>query len=157
MRKIKILLLSLFALSILTGFENQDKLVIHEAEITIIESEGILRYDFIIENTGDTPIKSNFDYPGNHPFGIEFVVRPSDELADQMVMEENTSFNKMLSMGRGQLEFFEAGAKMPVHLEYKMKKDANPKQVEKLALDSDLLILDGVDIAVQFDLRENLK
>lgn len=154
MRKVKILFFTILASTILTGFENQNRLVINEAEATIIESEGILRYDFIIENTGDTPIESSFDYPGHHPLGIEFVVRPNDKLAAQMVMEENTSFHKMLSMGRGQLEFFEAGAKMPVHLEYKIKKDADLKQVEQLALDSDLLILDGVDIAVEFGLKE---
>ena len=43
---------------------------------------------------------------------------------------------------------------MSVHLEYKMKDDVNPEKVKKLAYDSTLLILDGVDIAIEFPLQE---
>ncbi|MCM3397157.1 hypothetical protein M3638_04805 [Oceanobacillus profundus] len=148
------LLVLFLAFSILTGFEHQDKLEITDTEITVIQSEGLLRYDFKIKNNGEIPIESDFDYPGQHPFGIEFVIRPNEKLSEVMVMEKRTNYNKMFSLGSGHSGYFEPNTEMSVHLEYKMKDDVNPEKVKKLAYDSTLLILDGVDIAIEFPLQE---
>lgn len=138
----------------LVAFDNQDKLELTNAEITVNESERVLRYDFTIKNTGDAVIKSEFDYPGQHPLGFEFVVRPNNNLATHMVMEDNTTYEKMLSMGSGQKEYFEPGTEMPIHLEYKIKDNADLDQVEQLAKDATLLILDGVDIAMEIAIKD---
>lgn len=154
MKKIGFLLVLCFVFSLLTAFENQDKLEITDTEITVNQSEDILRYDFKIKNTGEATIESDFDYPGQHPFGIEFIVQPNEKLSELMIMEEHTNYKKMLPLGSGHAGFFEPNVEMPVYLEYKIKDDVNPEEVKELAYDASLLILDGVDITVKFPLQE---
>ncbi|WP_339227437.1 hypothetical protein NSQ77_17965 [Oceanobacillus sp. FSL K6-2867] len=154
MKKIGFLFILFLVFNLLTGFENQNKLEITDTEITVIQSEGILRYDFKIKNNGEIPIESDFDYPGQHPFGIEFVIQPNQKLSEVMVMEKHTNYNKMLSLGSGYSEYFEPNTEMSVHLEYKIKDDVEPEKVQEFAYDATLLILDGVDIAAEFSLEK---
>ncbi|MFD1849429.1 hypothetical protein [Oceanobacillus bengalensis] len=150
----RIFILICIALPFLTGFEGAENLEVLDIELTIIKSEGSLRYDFLLENTGDKPIESDFDYPGQHPFGIEFVVRPNDELATLMEMEPNTKYKKMQPMGSGSRGYFEPGEEAPFHVSYKIKDDVNFEQVKKQALNSTLLILDGVTVSAEYPLDE---
>ncbi|MEC5423953.1 hypothetical protein QGM71_10670 [Virgibacillus sp. C22-A2] len=137
----------------LTGFDHADKLKLTDSEITIIKSENILRYDFKIMNIGEEPIKSEFDYPGHHIYGIEIVVRPNEELAMLMEMDENSSYKKMLPMGSGFTGYFQPNVEAAFHIEYKIKEDSNLKEVTNQAKNATLLILDGIDIETEIPLN----
>lgn len=151
-RIVYLLLLCIFFIG-LTGFDNQDKLKISKAEITIIKSEDILRYDFKIKNTGKSPVKSEFDYPGHHLYGIEMVVRPSEKLASFMMMVEDTKYKKMVPMGGGNSGQIDPGNEGSFHAEYKIKEGADLDKVRKHAFDSTVLILDGLNITAEFPLK----
>lgn len=147
----RIVLLSL-AVPFLFAFENADQLELTDLEITLDETEGILRYDFMIVNTGDSVIKSDFDYPGHNPMGIEFVVTPEDKLAKQMEMVNHSEFKKMLMIERGNPGYFAPDEKTPFHVSYKIKDSADLDKVLDHALEAKLLILDGVSISKEFPL-----
>ena len=149
----KLILLSI-AVPFLFAFENADQLKLTDLEISVEESESILRYDFMIENTGESVIKSDFDYPGHNPIGIEFVVTPEDTLAKQMEMVNHTKFKKMLMIERGNPGYFAPGQKTPFHISYKIKESANVEKVLDHALKAKLLILDGVQISKEYPLNK---
>ncbi|RDW20108.1 hypothetical protein CWR48_05180 [Oceanobacillus arenosus] len=153
MKRILALIFICITYCIVTGFDNADQLKLSDVEITIIKSDGVLRYDFKIKNTGETPIKSEFDYPGRHPLGIELVVRPNEKLATQMEMEENTKYRKMRPRGAGSSSYFQPGVETHFYVEYQVKKGADYDKVRKYALDSTLLILDGMDVSAEFPLN----
>ncbi|TDK61755.1 hypothetical protein E2K98_12765 [Bacillus salipaludis] len=147
-----LLLFSTFTFFFLTGFDKTELINISNIETTIIKAENVLRYDIKLKNSGTTPLKSEFDYPGQHYYGIELVVRPNKKLASKMEMVEDSKFFKMLPMGSGATGSIEPGTEGSFHLEYKIKKGANLKEVKKLAFDSTLLILDGVNIIKEIPL-----
>lgn len=152
----KVLFPIVFLFIFLTGFDHADNLEITNIETTVIEANHELRFDFEIKNNGNQPIKSEFDYPGSHPYGIELVVKPNEELAKLMEMEENTKHPKMLSLGSGSRGFFEADSESYFHVSYQIKDGADFDKVKKHALDSTLLILDGIEISAEFPLK-NMK
>ncbi|MDQ0253911.1 hypothetical protein J2S74_001283 [Evansella vedderi] len=155
MKKIAaILLIGLLIGGILLGFDNTDKLEVTNSETTVIKSERILRYDFTIENTGDTPIQSKFDYPGHHYFGIEVVVRPNEKLASLMEMVQDSKYDKMIFRGGGGGGSFEPSNKSKFHLEYEIKEGSDLDKVKKYAYDSTLLILDGPNVIAEIDLSK---
>ncbi|RLL46562.1 hypothetical protein D8M04_04965 [Oceanobacillus piezotolerans] len=143
-----------FIFLILTGFDNADDLIIKEMDITIDPASNELRYDFLIENTGEKPIKSDFDYPGQHPLGVEFVVQPNRTLAPYMELEPNSKYKKMLLLERGSTSYFEPGVESPFYLSYKIKDDADLNRLEKQAFHAKLLIIDGVNVSAEFPLKE---
>ncbi|RKQ35519.1 hypothetical protein [Oceanobacillus halophilus] len=151
MKKIILLCLLFF---MLTGFEQADQLKITNVETTIIQTNQELRYDFTIENTGEKPIESDFDYPGYHPFGIELAVKPNENLANLMKMVQDTKYKKMIPLGSGSSGYFPPGEDASFHVSYQIKDDAELEKVKKHALDSTLLILDGVDISAEFLLHK---
>lgn len=136
------------------GFDRAEQITISNIETTIIKAENVLRYDIKLENSGTKPFKSDFDYPGERSYGLEVVVRPNKKLASRMEMVNDSKFIKMVSMGGGGTGLIEPGAIGSFHVEYKIKKGANLKEVKKLAFDSNLLILDGVDIIKEIPLNE---
>ena len=69
-------------------------------------------------------------------------------------MINDSKFIKMVPMGSGGTGFIEPGTVGSFHVEYKIKDGANLKEVKKLAFDSKLLILDGVDIVKEFPLSK---
>lgn len=150
----KILILICFLFILLSGFEQTKNLELTNVRVTIIEENNELRYDFEITNHGNEPIKSEFDYPGNNPYGIELVVQPSEALAQHMETEENSKYPKMHSLGKGSRGYFEANSESYFHVSYLIKEDANLEQVKKHALDSALLILDGTDVSAKFPLKD---
>ncbi|ETI70892.1 hypothetical protein BAVI_00795 [Neobacillus vireti LMG 21834] len=129
-------------------------MVITNIETTIIKAEGILRYDIKIKNTAATPFKSEFDYPGQHDYGLEVVVRPNKKLASKMMLVEGSKFIKMLQMGAGSNGILDSGTEESFHLEYKIKNGTDLKGINKLAIDSTLIILDGVNIVKEFPLEK---
>jgi hypothetical protein len=78
----------------LTGFDRANQLEISNIETTIIKAENILRYDIKLKNTGTTPFKSEFDYPGQNSYGLEVVVRPNKRLASKMELVRESKFIK---------------------------------------------------------------
>ncbi|WML38352.1 hypothetical protein RCG19_14110 [Neobacillus sp. OS1-2] len=127
-------------------------MVITHIDTTIIKAERILRYDIKIKNTGNTPFKSEFDYPGQHNYGIEVVVRPNKELASKMELVEGSEFIKMIPWGSGSTGLIDSGHEGSFHVEYKIKKGAHLKEMKELAFDSTLIILDGVNVVKEFPL-----
>ncbi|WP_068672889.1 hypothetical protein [Oceanobacillus sp. Castelsardo] len=152
----KVLFPIAFLFVFLTGFEHAENLEITKIETTVIEANHELRYDFEIKNNGNEPIKSEFDYPGNQPYGIELVVKPNEKLAKLMEIEGNTEHQKMRPLGSGSRGFFEANSESYFHVSYQIKNGADFDKVKKHALDSSLLILDGIEISVEFPLK-NIK
>ncbi|MFD1167564.1 hypothetical protein [Oceanobacillus caeni] len=152
----KVLFPIVFLFIFLTGFDHTENLEITKIETTVDEANHELRYDFEIKNNGNEPIKSEFDYPGSHPYGIELVVKPNEELAGLMEMEENTKHQKMLSLSSGSRGFFEPNSESYFYVSYQIKNGANFAKVKKHALDSTLLILDGVEVSAEFPLQ-NIK
>ncbi|WP_156288454.1 hypothetical protein [Oceanobacillus salinisoli] len=148
----RLFILIIIALTLLTGFEHADQLKLKDVETTIIKPNHELRYDFTIENTGEELIKSDFDYPGYQLFGIELVVKPNDELASLMEMEDHTEYKKMRLLGSGSPGYFPANDEAFFHVSYQIKEDADLEKVKKHALDSTLLILDGVEISAEIPL-----
>ena len=71
-----------------------------------------------------------------------------------MEMINDSKFIKMVPMGSGSTGLMEPGTEGSFHVEYKIKDGANLKEVKKLAFDSKLLILDGVDIIKEFPLNK---
>ncbi|WLD94303.1 hypothetical protein [Alkalihalobacillus sp. AL-G] len=148
---------SLLALTILTltafDFNKEDKnFIVTDANITIIEPERILRYDFKIKNTGDSRL-DHIDYPGHDHIGINLAVRPDKKLTSLMVMEKYTKYRKMQFRGGG------GGALLPgkeasFHLEYKIKNDAELKRVKENALGATLLILNGTNTISEIHLSK---
>jgi hypothetical protein len=69
-----------------------------------------------------------------------------------MEMVNDSKFIKMVSMGGGGTGIIEPGTIGSFHVEYKIKEGANLKEVKKLAFDSKLLILDGVNIIKEIPL-----
>lgn len=142
----------LISLLPLTGFHTANQLVITKIDTTIIKAERILRYDIKIKNTGNTPFKSEFDYPGQHNYGIEVVVRPNKELASKMELVGGSKFIKMIPWGSGSTGIIDSESEGSFHVEYKIKKGTNLKEIKELAFDSTLIILDGVNIVKEFPL-----
>ncbi len=138
----------------LTGFDRADQLEISNIETTIIKAEKILRYDIKLKNTGTTPINSEFDYPGHNYYGLEIVIRPNKKLASKMELVRGSKFIKMTPMGYGGTGSIEPGKEGSFHVEYRIKNDIDLKSIEKLAFDSTLIILDGVNILKEFSLKE---
>ena len=144
----------LISLIPLTGFDSADQLEISKIETTIIKAERILRYDVKLKNTGTIPIKSVFDYPGHNYYGLEIVVRPNKKLASKMELERESKFIKMTPMGYGGTGSIEPGKEGSFHVEYRIKDDTPLKDIEDLAFDSTLIIIDGVNILKEFPLEE---
>ena len=138
----------------ITGFERAEHITISNIETTIIKAENILRYDIKLKNSGTKPFKSEYDYPGQHYYGLEIVVRPNKKLASKMEMINDSKFIKMVPMGSGSTGLMEPGTEGSFYVEYKIREGANLKEVKKLAFDSKLLILDGVDIIKEFPLNK---
>ena len=69
-------------------------------------------------------------------------------------MINDSNFVKMVSMGGGGTGLIEPGTIGSFHVEYKIKEGANLKEVKKLAFDSKLLILDGIDIIKEIPLNK---
>lgn len=153
MRKLALVFL-LISLLPLTGFHSANQLVFTNIKTTIIKAKNILRYDIKIKNTDTTPFKSEFDYPGQHYYGLEIVVRPNKKLASKMELVEGSEFIKMIPMGAGSTGIIESGTEGSFHVEYKIKKDTNLKEIKQLAFDSTLIILDGVNIVKEFSLEK---
>ncbi|PEY32105.1 hypothetical protein CN354_22160 [Bacillus cereus] len=149
-----ILIILLITLIPLTGFDRADQLEISNIETTIIKAEKVLRYDIKLKNTGKSPFKSEFDYPGHNYFGLEIVVRPNKKLASKMEMVRESKFIKMTPMGSGGTGIIEPGKEGSFHVEYRIKNDIDLKRIEKLAFDSTLIIIDGVNILKEFPLEE---
>jgi hypothetical protein len=97
-----------------------------------------LPYDIKLKNSGTKPFKSEYDYPGQHYYGLEIVVRPNEKLASNMEMINDSKFIKMVPMGSGDTGLIEPGTVGSFHVEYKIKDGANLKEVKKLAFDSNL-------------------
>ncbi|MDQ0862195.1 hypothetical protein [Bacillus sp. V2I10] len=116
----------------LTGFDRASQLEISNIQTTIIKAEKILRYDIKLKNTGSTPFKSEFDYPGQNPYGREVVVTPNKKLASKMEILRGSQFIKMTSMGSGSTEMIETGTEGSFHVEYRIKNDIDLKGIEKL-------------------------
>ncbi|MCY9139419.1 hypothetical protein [Peribacillus frigoritolerans] len=152
-RKLPLFIL-LISFSLLTGFNSANQIVISNIETTIIKAENTLRYDIKLKNTGTTQIKSEFDYPGHQPYGLEVVIRPNEELATKMEMDNSSKYKKMISMGGGSEGFINPGKEGSFHIEYKIKEGTDIKDIEKLAFDSTLIILDGVNIVKEFPLEK---
>ena len=146
-----ILIISFF---LLTGFDGANQLALSNIETTIIQAENILRYDIKLKNTGTAPFKSHFDYPGHNPLGLEVVIRPNKKLASKMEMDNSSKYIKMISIGGGSDGFIAPGAEGSFHLEYKIKHKTDLKDIEKLAFDSTLIVLDGIDIIKEFPLEK---
>ncbi|MGY3715798.1 hypothetical protein ACWE42_09770 [Sutcliffiella cohnii] len=147
------MLLLTTTLFFITGFDRAEHISISNIETTIIKAENILRYDIKLKNSGIKTFKSEFDYPGQHYYGIELVIRPNKKLASKMEMDKYSDFIKMVPMGSGSTNVIEPGNVGSFHIEYKIKKDANLKEVKKLAFDSNLLIIDGVDVIKEIPLN----
>ncbi|MGE7768470.1 hypothetical protein [Peribacillus sp. NPDC096540] len=148
------MLILLFSFFLLTGFNSANQLVISNIETTIIKAENILRYDIKLKNTGTTQIKSEFDYPGHHVYGLEVVIRPNEKLATKMEMDNSSKYKKMISMGGGSDGLIDPGNEGSFNIEYKIKEGTDIKDIEKLAFDSTLIILDGVKIVKEFPLKK---
>ncbi|USK32578.1 hypothetical protein LIT25_18530 [Bacillus sp. F19] len=144
----------LFTLIPLTGFDRASQIEISSIQTTIIKAEKILRYDFKLKNNGSTPFESEFDYPGQNPYGLEVVIRPNKSLASKMVLVRGSKFIKMTPMGSGSPGIIDPGAEGSFHVEYKIKDDIDLRGIKKLAFDSTLLIIDGVDILKEFPLEK---
>ncbi|WP_066083449.1 hypothetical protein [Neobacillus novalis] len=129
-------------------------MVITNIETTIIKAERILRYDIKIKNTGTTQFKTEFDYPGQHYYGIEVVIQPNKKLASKMELVDGSKFIKMFPMGAGSTGMIDPGTEGSFHVEYKIKNGTDPKGINKLAFDSTLIILDGVNIVKEFPLEK---
>jgi len=152
-RKLALVFL-LISLLPLTGFHSANQLVITNIETTIIKAERILRYDIKIKNTGTTHFKSEFDYPGQHSYGIEVVVRPNKKLASKMELVEGSKFIKMIPMSSGSTGMIAPGTEGSFHVEYKIKNGTDLKEIKKMAFDSTLIILDGINIVKEFPLEK---
>ncbi len=138
----------------ITGFDRAEHITISNIETTIIKAENVLRYDIKLKNSGTETFKSEFDYPGQHYFGIELVIRPNKKLESKMEMVSDSKFIKMVPMGSGSTGVIEPETVGSFHIEYKIKEGANLKEAKKLAFDSKLLILDGVDIIKEIPLNK---
>lgn len=148
------LISAFFTFIFLTGFDRTEQINISNIETTVIKAENVLRYDIKLKNTGTKPFKSEYDYPGQHHYGLEIVVRPNKKLASRMEMVQDSEFIKMLPMGSGGTGLIEPGTEGSFHVEYKIKEGANLKEVKKWVFDSTLLILDGVNIIKEFPLNK---
>ncbi|MBS4210345.1 hypothetical protein [Bacillus sp. FJAT-50079] len=155
MRKL-LLLLSITTFIPLTAFDRAEQISISNIETTIIKAENVLRYDIKLKNLGKKTVKSEFDSPGHHHYGLEIVVRPGKKLASKMELVNDSKFIKMVSMGGGATGLIEPGTEGSFHVEYKIKDGENLKEVKKLAFDSTLLLLDGVNIIKEFPLNKRL-
>ncbi|WP_066074736.1 hypothetical protein [Neobacillus soli] len=129
-------------------------MVITNIETTIIKAENILRYDIKIKNTDTTPFKSEFDYPGQHYYGLEIVIQPNKKLASKMELVEGSEFIKMIPMGAGSTGIIDSGKEGSFHIEYKIKNGTDLNEIKQLACDSTLIILDGVNIVKEFSLEK---
>jgi hypothetical protein len=138
----------------LAGFDRGNQLEISNIETTIIKGEHLLRYDIRLKNTGNTPFKSEFDYPGHNHYGIEAVIKPNKKLQAQMEMVKDSKYRKMMIMSAGSTGLMDPGMEGRFSVEYKIKETANLEKVESAAFDATLLILDGVDIVREFPLKE---
>ncbi|MBU9722873.1 MULTISPECIES: hypothetical protein [Bacillaceae] len=149
------ILVTLIGLLPLLGLSKSEKvdLVLTEVHTTIIEAEHILRYDITITNQGDSRLESEFDYPGHHPLGFQITVRPNEALEKLMVMEENTTYKKMRSMGGGASGIFEPHQDAKFNIEYQINEEADFQEVEKNAYDAVLLLIDGVEVIQEFPLN----
>ncbi|MGN7429358.1 hypothetical protein ACTHO5_27245 [Cytobacillus praedii] len=58
----------------------------------------------------------------------------------------------MVFIGSGGTGFIEPGGEGSFHVMYRIKEGENLEEVRKLAFDSKLLLLDGVDIIKEFHL-----
>jgi hypothetical protein len=152
MKKLFLLLL-MNTIIFITGFDRTEKITISNIETTIIKAENVLRYDVKLKNSGTKPFKSEYDYPGHRYYGLEIVIKPNKELASKMEMIKEGKFIKLVHMGSGGTGFIEPGTVGSFHVEYKIKEGENPKVVQKLAFDSKLLLLDGVEIIKEFPLN----
>lgn len=141
------------ALVFLTGFDKIDRIHVSSIDTTIIKAENILRYDIKLKNSSTIPFESEFDYPGHHYYGLELVVRPNKKLASKMEMDKESKYMKMIPMGSGGTGRIEPGKEGSFHVEYQIKDGENLKEVEWLALDSTLLILDGTEIIKEVPLN----
>ncbi|MED3574188.1 hypothetical protein [Cytobacillus praedii] len=135
------------------GFDGVEHITVSNIETTIIRAENILRYDIKLKNSGTKPFKSEYDYPGQRYYGLELVVRPNKKLASRMEIINDSKFVKMVSIGSGGPGLIEPGEEGSFHVMYKIKEGENLKEVRKLAFNSKLLILDGVDIIKEFHLN----
>jgi hypothetical protein len=138
----------------LTGFDRAEKITISNIETTIIKAENVLRYDIKLKNSSTKPFKSEYDYPGHHNYGLEIVIRPNKVLASKMELIKDSKFTKMVPMGSGGTGFIDPGTEGSFHVEYKIKDGENLKEVKKLAFESELLLLDGVEIIKEFSLNK---
>ncbi|MGM0889832.1 MAG: hypothetical protein ACQEW5_23485 [Bacillota bacterium] len=82
------------------------------------------------------------------------MIRPNEELATKMEMDNSSKYKKMISMGGGSEGFIDPGKEGSFHIEYKIKEGTDIKDIEKLAFDSTLIILDGVNIVKAFPLEK---
>lgn len=146
------MLLLFSAFIFIFGFDRVEHITVANIETTIIKSENILRYDIKLKNSGTKPFKSEYDYPGQRYYGLELVVRPNKKLASRMEIINDSKFVKMVFIGSGGPGFIEPGGEGSFHVMYRIKEGENLEEVRKLAFDSKLLLLDGVDIIKEFHL-----
>lgn len=138
---------------LLTGFDKVQQLQISKVETNILENENILTYDIQLQNTGNKPFKSKFDYPGNRYLGIEVVVKPKRKLAAKMDLVENSKYIKMILIESESTKMIPPKSEGKFHLEYKIKEGSDPNYVKRMAFESTLLILDGVEILKEIPLK----
>ena len=140
------LFMTCFIIIILTGFDNQQNLNLTDINIDV--KENILRYEVILKTDDGSPIKSNFDYPGQKIQGFEIAVIPNKPLAQLMELnenEKNSQFTKMLlnTMGTSSLS---KDDELLLFIEYIIKKGSDMSKVEKLSRnEARLFIFDGAD------------
>ena len=155
MKRVAFLLISIISsFCLLTGFSHQEHLKINEVHTTINKSQKTIRYDFIIENTGNKRIGDEFDYPGYHYGGLEIVVVPSKDLEKLMNMMKNTKYRKMEVSGFGGQESIPPKETGAFHAEYFFKDLKNLEKVERYAMNGKLIILDGTNVIAELQLKE---
>lgn len=81
------------------------------------------------------------------------VVRPNDELAALMNMEQNTKYKKMEHRGGGGSGIIDPGKEASFHIEYQIKSDVDLEKVKKYALYSTLVVVDGNKIIAEIPLK----
>ncbi|MCT1403732.1 hypothetical protein M4D81_32525 [Paenibacillus sp. p3-SID867] len=158
LKKRHITLILLVLLTLLTAFSKQDPIVISDVEINVMKIAGILRYDIVLKKTAEfklDDINETNNSPG-HVFneGLNFAVRPNNNLASLMELESNKKYVKMQLRGGGSSGNFDTEGKTTLNLEYSIKKDVDIDEVGKSALDSTLLVLMGNKVIAEIPLNK---
>lgn len=159
LKKRHITLVLLGLLTLLTAFSKQDPIVISDVEINVMKIVGILRYDIVLKKTAEFKLDDFNEInnsPGHHVFneGLNFAVRPNNNLASLMELESNKKYVKMQLRGGGSSGNFDTEGKTTLNLEYSIKKDVDIDEVRKSALDSTLLVLMGNKVIAEIPLNK---